>query len=68
VRELKFDEMECSVPAAAGPTCFRAVREHTHAELALPYPEFQRFRRLRAKLDPTGTFANAYLRELFGIV
>jgi hypothetical protein len=27
VRELKFNEMEYSVPAEAGPACFRAVRE-----------------------------------------
>jgi FAD/FMN-containing dehydrogenase len=27
VRELKFNEMEYSVPAASGPECFRAVRE-----------------------------------------
>jgi len=27
VRELRFNEMEYSVPAAAGPACFRAVRE-----------------------------------------
>jgi FAD/FMN-containing dehydrogenase len=27
VRELRFNEMEYSVPAAAGPECFRAVRE-----------------------------------------
>jgi FAD/FMN-containing dehydrogenase len=27
VRELRFNEMEYSVPAAAGPDCFRAVRE-----------------------------------------
>ena len=139
VRELKFNEMEYSVPAAVGPACFRAVRERmrshwpdvvwpveyrtlsadsgwlstahardtvtislhqdarldcdgffsdceavfrahdgrphwgklhrrTGLELAQLYPEWQRFRRLRAELDPAGTFANAYLRELFGIV
>ena len=139
VRELKFNEMEYSVPAAAGPACFRAVRERMRshwpdvvwpveyrtlaadsgwlstahardsvtislhqdasldcdaffsdceavfrahdgrphwgklhgrsgAELAGLYPQWQRFRRLRAELDPAGTFANAYLRELFGIV
>jgi len=139
VRELKFNEMEYSVPAAAGPTCFRALRERmrsrwpevvwpieyrtlagdsawlstaharetvtislhqdasldcdgffsdceaifrehvgrphwgklhwrTGAELARLYPEWERFLRLRAELDPAGTFANAYLRELFGIV
>ena len=27
VRELRFNEMEYSVPAAVGPACFRAVRE-----------------------------------------
>jgi len=27
VRELRFNEMEYSVPAAAGPSCFRSVRE-----------------------------------------
>jgi FAD/FMN-containing dehydrogenase len=139
VRELKFNEMEYSVPAAEGPACFRAVRERmrshwpdvvwpveyrtlaadsgwlstahardtvtislhqdarldcdaffsdceavfrahagrphwgklhrrTGSELARLYPEWARFRRLRAELDPAGTFANAYLRELFGIV
>ena len=138
VRELKFNEMEYSLPAAAGPACFRAVRERmrsrwpdvvwpveyrtlaadsgwlstahardtvtislhqdarldcepffadcepifrehdgrphwgklhrcSSAELARLYPEWQRFRRLRAELDPIGTFANAYLRELFAI-
>ncbi|MEX2208702.1 MAG: D-arabinono-1,4-lactone oxidase [Myxococcota bacterium] len=138
VRELKFNEMEYSVPAAAGPACFRAVRERMRsrwpdvvwpveyrtlapdtawlstahardtvtislhqdakldcdaffgdceavfrdhegrphwgklhrrkaAELAGLYPEWQRFGRLRAELDPSGTFANPYLRELFEI-
>ena len=139
VRELRFNEMEYSVPTDAGPACFRAVRDRmrsrwpdvvwpveyrtlaadsgwlstaharetvtislhqdaaldcdaffsdcegifrahdgrphwgklhgsSSADLARLYPELQRFRRLRAELDPSGTFANAYLRELFGIV
>ena len=138
VRELRFNEMEYSVPAAAGPACFRAVRERmrtrwpdvawpveyrtlaadsawlstahardtvaislhqdaaldpdaffadceaifrdhegrphwgklhrrTGAELAALYPQWQRFRSLRAELDPAGTFANPYLRELFAL-
>jgi len=138
VRELRFNEMEYSVPAEAGPECFRAVRERmrsrwpdvvwpveyrtlgadsawlstahrrasvaislhqdakldpdaffadceavfrahegrphwgklhtcTAAELARLYPEWERFRALRSELDPAGTFANPYLRELFGI-
>ncbi len=139
VRELKFNEMEYSVPAAAGPDCFRAVRERMRsrwpdvvwpveyrtlaadstwlstahardtvtislhqdsgldcdaffadcepiflahqgrphwgklhrqsgAALAALYPEWQRFRALRAELDPAGVFANPYLRELFEVV
>jgi len=138
VRELRFNEMEYSVPAAAGPACFRALRErmrsrwpdvvwpieyrtlgadsawlstahrrasvaislhqdaridpdaffadcepifvehagrphwgklHTRGarDLAALYPHWPRFQSLRRELDPRGVFANAYLRELFGI-
>ena len=139
LRELRFNEMEYSVPAAAGPACFRAIRERMrthwpdvvwpveyrtlkadsawlstahardtvtislHQDAALPcdpffsdceavfrahdgrphwgklhgrsarelaalYPEWERFRRLRAELDPAGTFTNGYLRQLFALV
>ena len=34
-------------------------------ELAARYPEYERFRALRARLDPKGVFRNAHLRELF---
>jgi FAD/FMN-containing dehydrogenase len=138
-RELRFNEMEYSVPAAAGPACFRAIRARMRshwpdvvwpveyrtlaadsawlstahardtvtislhqdaaldcdpffadcesifvahagrphwaklhglrgADLAPLYPEWERFRSLRAELDPAGTFANRHLRELFAIV
>ncbi len=138
VRELRFNEMEYSIPAASGPACFREIRERMrtrwpdvvwpveyrtlkadsawlstahardtvtislHQDAALPcdpffadceaifrahdgrphwgklhgrsaaelsalYPNWERFRRLRAALDPAGTFANAYLRALFGL-
>ncbi len=138
LRELRFNEMEYSVPAAAGPTCFRALRErmrsrwpdvvwpveyrtlaadsawlstahrretvaislhqdarldpdtffadceplfsehggrphwgklHTRSarDLAALYPQWSRFQSLRRELDPRGVFANAYLRELFGV-
>jgi FAD/FMN-containing dehydrogenase len=39
VRELRFVEMEYALPAAAGPDCFRAVRERMqrgHSEIAWP--------------------------------
>jgi FAD/FMN-containing dehydrogenase len=138
VRELRFNEMEYSVPAEAGPECFLAVRQRmktrwpdvvwpveyrtlaadtawlstaharasvaislhqdaalpcdaffadcepiftahggrphwgklhtrTAADLASLYPEWQRFRALRAELDPGLVLANAYLRELFAL-
>jgi len=37
----------------------------TGAELAQIYPEYERFRLLRKKLDPEGKFLNAYLAKLF---
>jgi FAD-linked oxidoreductase len=37
----------------------------TQSELRHLYPEFDRFRELRRKLDPRGKFLNAYLKELF---
>jgi FAD-linked oxidoreductase len=42
-------------------------KRHTRSqsELRHLYPEFERFRELRRKLDPKGKFLNPYLRELF---
>ncbi len=37
----------------------------TAVELAQIYPQYERFIRLREKLDPRGRFLNAYLRTLF---
>jgi FAD-linked oxidoreductase len=38
----------------------------TAGELAQIYPAYERFRQLRAKLDPQGKFLNRYLKSLFG--
>jgi L-gulonolactone oxidase len=40
----------------------------TRATLAPRYPEWDRFRALRARLDPQGVFANAYLDRVLGPV
>lgn len=42
-------------------------KRHTRSatELAHLYPEYERFRLLRKKLDPDGKFLNPYLAELF---
>ncbi|MGD0864886.1 MAG: D-arabinono-1,4-lactone oxidase [Rhizomicrobium sp.] len=37
----------------------------TAGEFAARYPEFERFRSLRKKLDPTGKFLNAHLKAIF---
>jgi FAD/FMN-containing dehydrogenase len=134
-RNVKFNEMEFSVPEGAGPDCLREIRglmrtrhpevawpleyrtlaadeiplsaayrratvtisvhqdaslpyadffadveavfrnhrgrphwgkHHTHraAELRALYPEWQRFRSLRRRVDPRGCFLNDYLRRL----
>jgi L-gulonolactone oxidase len=34
--------------------------------LSYRYPEWDTFQAWRAKLDPTGTFANAYLDRVLG--
>ncbi len=38
----------------------------TASELANLYPQFEVFRRLRMKLDPSGKFLNDHLRAMFG--
>jgi FAD-linked oxidoreductase len=63
-------------------SCFRAVEQvmdsydgrphwgkrhyQTSATLADRYPAWERFRSVRARLDPGGTFANAYVRRCLG--
>jgi FAD/FMN-containing dehydrogenase len=44
-------------------------KKHTlkAAELQTLYPRWSDFLRVRAQMDPAGTFLNPYLRELFGI-
>ncbi len=59
VRELRFNEMEYSVPAEAGPECFRAVRarmQDSHAKVAWPV-EYRTVAADDAMLSP------AYRRE-----
>jgi L-gulonolactone oxidase len=38
----------------------------TAATLAPRYPEFDRFRAVRRRLDPDGRFTNAYLDRVLG--
>jgi L-gulonolactone oxidase len=39
----------------------------TREEARAMYPMFDRFAEIRERLDPTGTFANAMIRSLFGL-
>lgn len=40
----------------------------THRDLLHMYPDFGRFLKLRAELDPTAKFLNPYLQKIFGLV
>ena len=37
-------------------------------QLTALYPDFERFKTIRAQLDPTGRMLNDHLRKLFGVV
>jgi FAD/FMN-containing dehydrogenase len=63
-----FSDCEAVFRAHQGRPHWAKLHWRTAAELASLYPKWDAFRALRAHLDPAGTFANAYLRELFGIV
>ena len=39
---------------------------HDHRSLAPLYPEWDRFQRVRAELDPAGTFSNSYTDRVLG--
>jgi FAD/FMN-containing dehydrogenase len=63
-----FADCEAVFRAHEGRPHWGKLHWRSPAELAALYPKWERFRALRAELDPAGTFANPYLRGLFGIV
>ena len=62
-----FADCEAIFTAHGGRPHWGKLHTRSARDLAALYPLWERFRALRRELDPDGTFANAYLRELFEI-
>lgn len=60
-----FDHIEAIFKRYQGRPHWGKMHTRTAEELALLYPHWHDFRRIRASLDPQGMFLNSYLRALF---
>lgn len=66
--EAYFRGVERIMTALDGRPHWGKLHFQTAAELAPRYPEWDRFRECRARLDPDARFANAYLDRVLGPV
>ncbi len=64
--EQYFRGVEAIMDRFEGRPHWGKMHFQTAATLAHRYPEWERFRAVRAKLDPEGRFANAYLDRVLG--
>jgi L-gulonolactone oxidase len=64
--EQYFRGVEAIMDAVGGRPHWGKLHSQTAATLAPRYPEWERFRALRRRLDPGGRFANAYLDRVLG--
>jgi L-gulonolactone oxidase len=64
--EAYFHGVEQIMNDYAGRPHWGKLHFQTAATLSYRYPEWDTFQAWRAKLDPTGTFANAYLDRVLG--
>jgi FAD-linked oxidoreductase len=65
--ERYFHAMEEIFTRHGGRPHWGKLHTRDAAYLAAAYPRWGDFQRVRASLDPNGTFLNDYLRELFGL-
>ncbi|MBO0887403.1 MAG: hypothetical protein J2O38_08380, partial [Acidimicrobiales bacterium] len=63
-----FREVEAITSDVGGRPHWGKLHSQTAATLAPRYPEWERFRAVRRRLDPEGRFANAYLDRVLGPV
>lgn len=61
-----FEGFESAMKGLDGRPHWGKRHSLTTAEAQQAYPLFNRFNEIRKELDPAGTFANSYLRGLFG--
>jgi L-gulonolactone oxidase len=66
--ERYFDGVEAIMTGLDGRPHWGKLHNQDAAKLAPRYSEWDRFQRLRARLDPDGRFANAYLDRVLGPV
>jgi L-gulono-1,4-lactone dehydrogenase len=64
--EQYFRGVEAIMDSYGGRPHWGKMHFQTAATLAPRYPEWERFRALRAELDPEGRFANAYTERVLG--
>jgi len=64
--ERYFDGVEQIMDRYGGRPHWGKLHNQSAATLAPRYPEWDRFARVRARLDPDGRFANAYLDRVLG--
>ncbi len=64
--EEYFRGVEAIMDRYAGRPHWGKLHFQSTATLASRYPEFERFRAVRRRLDPDGRFANAYLDRVLG--
>ena len=64
--EAYFQGVEAIMDDHGGRPHWGKLHYQTAATLAPRYPEWDTFRNWRAKLDPAGTFSNAYLDRVLG--
>jgi L-gulonolactone oxidase len=64
--ERYFDGVEAIMDGFGGRPHWGKLHTQRAETLAPRYPEWERFGRLRARLDPDGRFANAYLDRVLG--
>jgi L-gulonolactone oxidase len=66
--EPYFDGVEAIMNGFGGRPHWGKLHGQRAETLAPVYPEWSRFQRLRARLDPEGRFANAYLGRVLGAI
>jgi len=66
--ERYFDGVEAIMDGFGGRPHWGKLHGQDASTLASRYPEWDRFARLRARLDPEGRFANAYVDRVLGPV
>ncbi|HEX8727843.1 MAG TPA: D-arabinono-1,4-lactone oxidase, partial [Ktedonobacterales bacterium] len=62
-----FDAIEAIFQRYDGRPHWGKMHTLTAETLAMRYPRWQDFLRVRQRLDPQGVFLNDYLRRLFGV-